>query len=155
MRAYKKKILLRYRFVNYITIFSNVSYAYWFTNIFTLLRIHLVSCHFCILFHIVVVFDVIKWRLFVNSCPVKGTFLLLPCSLSGTKQMISWERPWPLSSHGNSASIWCTMKNVLRNKKWNVGKVQVHVDPPPIQLIKIRTIKIGPYCVKIKLCRYL
>ena len=30
-----------------------------------------------------------------------------------------------------------TMKNVSHKKKWNVGLVQVHMEPPPIPLIKI------------------
>ena len=30
------------------------------------------------------------------------------------------------------------MKKILHKRKWNVGVIQVHVDPPPIHLIKIK-----------------
>ena len=46
------------------------------------------------------------------------------------------------------------MKNIFHNKKWNVGVVQVHVEPPPISLIKIKhDDKSDKYFVKLKLLR--
>ena len=47
------------------------------------------------------------------------------------------------------------MKNIFHKKKWNVGTVQVHVDPPLIPLIKSKNNeKLDKDCVKIKLRRY-
>ena len=47
------------------------------------------------------------------------------------------------------------MKKVSHRKIFNTGTVQVHVDPPPIPLIKCKNYeKLDKYCVKIKLCRY-
>ena len=46
------------------------------------------------------------------------------------------------------------MKNVFHNKKWNAGKVQMHVEPLPITLIKSKNnTKSDKYCVQIKLHR--
>ena len=46
------------------------------------------------------------------------------------------------------------IKNVLHKKKWNAGTVQVHVEPPPISLIKSKSNdKSDKYFVKIKLRR--
>ena len=33
------------------------------------------------------------------------------------------------------------MKNISHKNKWNEGTVQVHVDPPPIPLIKIDIVR--------------
>ena len=47
-----------------------------------------------------------------------------------------------------------TTKNVSHKKKWNTGTVQVHVEIPPIPLIKSKNSKQpDKCCVKIKLCR--
>ena len=47
------------------------------------------------------------------------------------------------------------MKNILNNKEWNSGKVQVHLDSIPITLIESKNDeKLDKYCVKIKLRRY-
>ena len=47
------------------------------------------------------------------------------------------------------------MNNVSHKNKCNQGAVQMHVDPPPIQLIKSNNdTKSDKDCVKIKLCRY-
>ena len=46
------------------------------------------------------------------------------------------------------------MKNVLHKKNWNQGTVKVHVEPPPIPLVKSKNDeKSDEYCVKIKLHR--
>ena len=46
------------------------------------------------------------------------------------------------------------MKNILHNKKCNTGTVQVHVEPPPIPMIKGNNDdKLDKYLVKIKLRR--
>ena len=46
-------------------------------------------------------------------------------------------------------------KNVFHKKNWNQGAVQVHVEPPPIPLIKIKNDeKLDKYCVKNKFHRY-
>ena len=46
------------------------------------------------------------------------------------------------------------MQNVSHNNKWNAGTVKVHVDPPPIPLIKVKNDdKPDKYFVKIKLRR--
>ena len=46
------------------------------------------------------------------------------------------------------------MMNVSHKKKWNVGTVQVHLDPTPIPLIKIKNNeKQDKYFVEIKLRR--
>ena len=46
------------------------------------------------------------------------------------------------------------MKNVFHNKNWNRNSVQVHVDPPPIPLIKGKKDEIkDTYFVKVKLRR--
>ena len=48
------------------------------------------------------------------------------------------------------------MNKVLNNKKWNQNSVHVHVDPPPIPLIKSKNYEIKDKdCVEVKLCRYL
>ena len=45
------------------------------------------------------------------------------------------------------------MKNVPHNKKWNMGTVQVHVEPPLIPLIKGKNNeKLDKYFIKITLC---
>ena len=45
-------------------------------------------------------------------------------------------------------------KNVLNNKKWNTGIVQVHIDTPPVTLIKSKNYdKSDKDSVKIKLYR--
>ena len=47
-----------------------------------------------------------------------------------------------------------TMKNVSHKKKWNMGTVRVHMQPPTIILIKIKSNeKLDKRFVKIKLCR--
>ena len=47
-----------------------------------------------------------------------------------------------------------TMNNVSRKKMWNAGTVQVHVDPPPIPLIKSKNDdKSDKDFVKIKFCK--
>ena len=46
------------------------------------------------------------------------------------------------------------MKNILHQENWNLGAVQVHMDPPQIPLNKIKNDdKLDKYCVKIKLHR--
>ena len=46
------------------------------------------------------------------------------------------------------------IKNVSHKNKWNVVTVQVHVEPPPISLIKIKNSdKLDKYFVTLKLCR--
>ena len=46
------------------------------------------------------------------------------------------------------------MSEVSQNKKWNSVTVKVHVDPPPIPLIKSKNNeKSGRDSVNIKLCR--
>ena len=48
------------------------------------------------------------------------------------------------------------MQNVYHKKKWNAWLLQLHVDPPPITLIKIKhNDKSENDFVKIKLRRYL
>ena len=45
------------------------------------------------------------------------------------------------------------MSNFSHKNKWNVGVVQVHVEPPPIPLIKINhDDKLDKDFVKLKLC---
>ena len=47
------------------------------------------------------------------------------------------------------------MKNILHKNNWNQGTVKVHVEPPPIPLIKSNNDKkSGKYGVKNKFCRY-
>ena len=47
------------------------------------------------------------------------------------------------------------MKNVSHKKNWNLGTIQVHVDPPPVPLVKRNTNeKLDKDCVKVKLHRY-
>ena len=44
------------------------------------------------------------------------------------------------------------MNNVLHKEKWNVGVLQLHMDPPPTSLIKIKhSDKSDKYFVNIKL----
>ena len=46
------------------------------------------------------------------------------------------------------------MKNVSHKKKWNMGVVRLHMDKPPISLIKSKhDDKLDKYFVKIKLRR--
>ena len=46
------------------------------------------------------------------------------------------------------------MKNISHRRSWRSGTVQIHVDPPPTPLIKIKLdLKTEEYYVKIKLCR--
>ena len=48
------------------------------------------------------------------------------------------------------------MQNVSHKKKWNAGLLQLHVDPPPITLIKIKhNDKSENDFVKIKLRKHL
>ena len=47
------------------------------------------------------------------------------------------------------------MKNVSHKKKWNSGVVNLHVEPPPIPLIKRKhNDNLEKDVVNIKLCRY-
>ena len=44
------------------------------------------------------------------------------------------------------------MKNVSQKKGWSRGAVQMHLDPPPITIIKSNNnVKLDKYCVKTKL----
>ena len=46
------------------------------------------------------------------------------------------------------------MKNFSHKKSWNSGMTQVHVEPPPKPLIKVKYDgKSDKYFVKLKLCR--
>ena len=46
------------------------------------------------------------------------------------------------------------MNNFYQKNNWNQVTVQVHVEPPPIPLIKSNNgDKSDKYCVKVKLCR--
>ena len=46
------------------------------------------------------------------------------------------------------------MKNVSHTNNWNRGTLKVHVDPPPIPLIKSKNNnKLDKYCVEIKFRR--
>ena len=46
------------------------------------------------------------------------------------------------------------MKRIFHDKTWNQNAVQVHVEPPPIPLNKIKNDDIkDKYCVKIELRR--
>ena len=46
------------------------------------------------------------------------------------------------------------MRNILNNKSWCIGVLQINVDPPPITLIKSKSdIKAKNDCVKMKLRR--
>ena len=48
-----------------------------------------------------------------------------------------------------------TMKNVSYKKKWYEGAVQVHMETPPIPLVKSKSYdKLDKAFVKTKLCRY-
>ena len=45
-------------------------------------------------------------------------------------------------------------RNVPHKKRWYIGAVQIHVEPPPITLIKIKNdAKSEKYCVKIRFRR--
>ena len=46
------------------------------------------------------------------------------------------------------------MKNVSHNKSWDLGMIQVHVEPPSAPLIKLKyDVKPDKYFVKLKLRR--
>ena len=47
-----------------------------------------------------------------------------------------------------------TMKNIFHKKNWNQGAVEIHVETPPILLIKgDNNTKMDKYCIKIELRR--